>query len=82
MEWKESAKWFVLMVSAGVVTAVAIQFVTRYLEQRAILAAKVEVQKLVMAAAAQMQADAQNPAQELPSHLILDESGVGYTNVA
>lgn len=81
MEWKESAKWFVLMVSAGVVTAVAIQFVTRYLEQRAVLAAKAEVQKLVMAAAAQMQASAQNPVQEMPSHLILDESGVGYTNI-
>ena len=34
--------------AAGVTTAIAIQFVTKYLEDRAILAARAEVEKLMM----------------------------------
>lgn len=77
MEWREAAKWFVLMVSAGVVTAIAIEIVTRELQNRAILAARSEIGRLLLSAQSQSQEETQssNP------NSFYDNSGVGYTNI-
>lgn len=81
MEWREGFKWFTLMVAAGVVTAIAIEFVTRYLEQKAILYARAELERL-MVASTQATAQPQDYSQtNKPSHLVVDNSGLGYTNI-
>ena len=41
------------MVAAGLTTAIAIQFVAKYLEDRAVLAARAEMEKLIMSSLSQ-----------------------------
>lgn len=57
---KEGVKYLLLAVASGVVTAIAVQLATKYLEQKAILAARAEIQSLMMAAA-QAQAQTTQP---------------------
>jgi hypothetical protein len=42
-------KWFAVLVAAGVTTAVAVEFITKRLQDYAVLAARSEVQKLILA---------------------------------
>lgn len=58
------AKWGILLVTSGVVTAVAVEFIMKYARDTAILAARAEMQQLMLAAAAKSQA--QTP-QTVPS---------------
>jgi hypothetical protein len=44
MDWKEMAKWSVLMITSGIVTAVAIEFITGYARQQAAQAGRAELQ--------------------------------------
>ena len=76
------------MVAAGVVTAVAIEFVTKKVQEMAILSAKAELQSLMVAAAHEKMG--KNPQSAPPPsvvadddtrHLIFDNSGIGYTHV-
>ena len=74
MELKEMLKWGVLMVVSGVVTAVAIQLVTKQLEDKAILAARAELERLMVAAASQrtqQEVVTQNPSNAPNTHIML-----------
>lgn len=51
-DWKSSLKWFAIIAGAGIVTGLAVTLITRHLENIAMLAAKAEMQKLLLAAAA------------------------------
>lgn len=64
-DWKTAFKWFAVLVSAGIVSALAIEFVTGYLQQRAILAARSEIQQVLLAAS-QSQTRVTSPAIETP----------------
>jgi len=44
------------MVAAGVTLAIAVQYTTKYLEDRAVLAARAEMEKLMMTSLAQQNA--------------------------
>lgn len=48
MDWN-SVKWFAILVAAGVTTAVAVELVTKKMQDYAVLAARAEVQKLILA---------------------------------
>jgi Tfp pilus assembly protein PilE len=50
MDWKEMTKWSVLMITSGIVTAVAIEFITGYARQQAAQAARAELQQIMIAA--------------------------------
>ncbi len=58
----------------GVITAIAINLVNQYLQQNAVLAARAEVQKLLLAATA----NTQNPTEQNP---VPTHSPTGYANI-
>lgn len=49
--WKQIAMYFGILVGAGVITGIAVVLVTKTIEAHAQLAAKAEMQKLLLVAA-------------------------------
>lgn len=49
ISWSEAAKWVIIMVSAGVVTGLALYYVTGTLQNQAVMAARAEFEKLLLA---------------------------------
>jgi len=60
MDWKEGAKWFGILVGAGLISTVIEMALTRYVKVAATQAAHEEVERVVTAAVQQLQA---RPAQ-------------------
>ena len=93
--WTDTLKLLAVTVTAGVVTAIAIQFTTGYLEAKAKTAAKAEMEQILLLAAQQQQpqtvhsptAPAVLPVVSGPRFMengkqyIPDSSGIGYVNV-
>jgi len=66
--WKDTLKFMAVLVASGVVTAVAVvEWVTRRLEERAILAARAELQQTLTLLAQAQQPQQATPPQEAPS---------------
>ena len=62
-DWKSGLKLFAIIAGAGVITGLAVTLITRHLENVAILAAKAEMQKLLLAAAASTSSPQKTPSQ-------------------
>ena len=73
---KSDLKFFILIVGSSVVATVITQFALRWMEQKAILAARAEMQKLILATS-QQQTEV-SPA----SPIFSDNPSLGYTNIA
>jgi len=70
-------KGFAIMVGVGVVTTIAIEFAMKFLRDQAILCAKAEMQKLIVAT----QATAQPEVSSVPSAPQISTGNQGYTNI-
>lgn len=88
MDWTEGLKFLAISVMSGVVTAIAVQFATGYLEQKAKLAARAEMEQIMIIAAQQNQNPQLPPSAPSPptliesqNYLIPDNSGIGYPSV-
>lgn len=72
-------KWFAIMVAAGVTTAIAVELVTRRMQDLAILSARAELEKLIVATTAKQNSPV--PSAEPAANVIIDNSGIGYSNL-
>ena len=72
-------KWFVIMVAAGVTTAIAVELVTRRMQDLAILSARAELERLIVATMAKQNAGSSSA--EPTANVVLDNSGIGYSNL-